>query len=70
MMCDMKHDDRSPEQAAKAQTCKTPENVLALAKEEGLKLTDEELQAVAGGGDWEDIGALNIGDAPTVYVVA
>ena len=68
-VCAYNYDDRSPEQAAKAQTCKTPENVLALAKEEGLKLTDEELQAVAGGG-WEDIGALNIGDAPTVYVVA
>lgn len=66
----MNFEDLTTEQKEKAIACKTPEEVLALAKEEGIKLTDEELQAVAGGGDWEDIGALNIGDAPTVYVVA
>ena len=59
MMCDMKHDDRSPEQAAKAQTCKTPENALALAKEEGLKLTDEEMEAVTGGSTWNANSGCN-----------
>ncbi len=47
----MKLDDISPELQAKARTCKTPEDVLALAKEAGYKLSDDELEAVAGGDD-------------------
>ena len=48
----MKFDDLTPEQMEKAKACKTPEEVLALAKEEGYELSDEELSAVSGGEDW------------------
>ena len=44
--------DLSPELREKAMACKTPEEVLALAKAEGYKLTEEELVAVSGGGGW------------------
>ena len=33
----------------RAEACKTPEELLALAAEEGYELTDEELQAIDGG---------------------
>ena len=39
------------EQKAKAQACETPEEVLALAREEGYELSDEQLEAVSGGWD-------------------
>ena len=45
-------DDISPELAEKAKACKTPEELLALAKEEGYELTDEQLQEISGG--WTD----------------
>ena len=49
----MKFEDLTPEQQAKAKACKTPEDILALAKEEGFELSDEQLQEVSGGGaDW------------------
>ena len=37
------------EQMAKAKKCKNSEELLALAKEEGIELTDEQLEAVSGG---------------------
>ena len=40
----------SEEQIAKAKGCKSQEELLALAKAEGIKLTDEQLEAVSGGG--------------------
>ena len=40
----------SPEQRAKAKQCKTPEELLELAKEEGYELTDDELEGISGGG--------------------
>ena len=45
----MKLENWTPEQLAKAQACKTPEDILALAKEEGYKLTDVELDGISGG---------------------
>ena len=33
----------------KAKDCKTPEELLALAQEEGYELSDEQLQDVSGG---------------------
>lgn len=46
----MNFDDlQNPELQVKVKACKTPEEVLALAKEEGYELTDEELESVAGG---------------------
>ena len=37
------------EQIAKVKACKNHEELLALAKEEGVELTDEQLAAVSGG---------------------
>ena len=44
--------DLSPELREKARACKTPDEMLALAKAEGYKLSEEELAAVSGGGGW------------------
>ena len=38
------------EQIAKAKACKSQEELLKLAKEEGIELSDEQLSAVSGGG--------------------
>ena len=48
----MNLEDLTAEQQEKARACKTPEDVLALAKEEGYELSEEELQAVSGGIKW------------------
>ena len=45
----MNYEGLTAEQKAKARACKTPEEMLALAKEEGMELTDEQLEAVSGG---------------------
>ena len=37
------------EQIAKIKACKSQEELLKLAKEEGVELTDEQLEAVHGG---------------------
>lgn len=42
----------SPEQRARAKQCKSAEELLALAKEEGYELTDDELEGISGGGAW------------------
>lgn len=38
------------EQVAKIMACNTTEEVLTVAREEGIELTDEQLEAVNGGG--------------------
>ena len=43
----------TPEQREKALACKSPEEVLALAKQEGYELSDDELDQVSGG--WGDV---------------
>ena len=40
----------SSELREKAKACKTPEEVLELAKKEGYKLSDAEMEAISGGG--------------------
>ena len=38
------------EQIAKAKACKSQEELLKLAKDEGIELTSEQIEAVSGGG--------------------
>ena len=45
----MNFDELTPEQQEKARACATPEEVLALAREEGYELSDEELDSISGG---------------------
>ncbi len=42
------------EQIAKVKACKNQEEMLAVAKEEGIELSDEQLEAVSGGGACSD----------------
>ena len=37
--------------------CATPEDILKTAQEQGIELTDDQLEAVAGGTDWSTIGS-------------
>ena len=39
----------TPEQIEKVKACKGQEELLKLAKEEGIELTEEQLQAISGG---------------------
>ena len=43
----------TPEQLEKAKAAKTTDELFALAQEEGIVLTDEQLDAVSGGADWK-----------------
>lgn len=38
----------------------SPEEMLKLAQENGVELTDEQLQSVAGGQDWDEIEASSV----------
>ena len=51
----------SEEQIAKIKACKSQEEVLKLAKEEGIELTDEQLAAVSGGGCVSTVRCPNCG---------
>ena len=48
----MNFEDLTPEQQAKANAAKSPEDFLALAKEEGYELSDAELEEITGGSYW------------------
>ena len=48
----MKFEDLSPDLQEKAKGCKSAEDILALAKDEGYELSDDELESVSGG-DWD-----------------
>ena len=43
----------TPELQEKARACKTLEELLALAREEGLDLSDDEIEAISGGDCWD-----------------
>lgn len=45
--------DLSPELREKVKACKSSEELFALAKSEGHKLTEDELASIAGGGNWD-----------------
>lgn len=51
----MELNDLAPELQEKAKACETAEELLALAKEEGVELTDADLDAVSGG-SWGGCG--------------
>ena len=46
----------SPELREKAKACKTPDEMLKLAKEEGYELSDEDLDGIAGGWSCDSFG--------------
>ena len=48
----MDFNELSDELREKARACTTPEQIIALAQEEGYELSDEQLEEVAGGGGW------------------
>lgn len=50
----MNFNDLTDEQKIKARACKTPEDMLALAKEEGYELSDGELEVISGGASWDN----------------
>ena len=45
----MKFDDLTDEQKAKVMACKTADELVELAKAEGVELSDEQLNSIAGG---------------------
>lgn len=45
--------DLTPEQKEQIRECKTPEEIIALAKKEGYKLSDEEVESISGGKFWD-----------------
>ena len=48
----MELNNLTEEQKERARACQTPEEILALAKEEGIELADEQLEAISGGKKW------------------
>ena len=42
----------SDEMKAKVTSCKTAEELMELARSEGIELTDEQLDAISGGYEW------------------
>ena len=44
-----------------------PEQILEAAKEEGYELTDEELESIAGGGEWTNERCPTCGHTGTMY---
>ena len=55
----MTFDELSAELQEKVKACTTPEEIQALAKEEGYELSDNDLDAIAGGA-WEFRGRKDI----------
>ena len=51
----------SEEQIAKARACKNSEELLELAKVEGVELTSEQIEAVSGGGCLSSMKCPNCG---------
>ena len=47
-------DLKDPKLQEQLKAAKTPEEMLALAKQEGVELSDEQIEAISGGSIWED----------------
>ena len=47
-------DNLTPEQIEKAKACKSTDELVALAKAEGVELTDVLLEKISGGNVWDD----------------
>ena len=54
----MNYEDLTPEQLEKAKSCKSSDELIELAKEEGYELTDDELEGISGG-FWDDCDPYN-----------
>ena len=48
-------DKLSPEIQEKIKTCTSADELMTLAREEGVELSDAELDAIVGGVDWTDL---------------
>ena len=48
----MTFDDLTDEQKARVKACKTADELIALAKEEGVELSEEQLNSISGGDSW------------------
>ena len=46
------NDLKDPEHQKKLMEAKTPEELIAIAKEHGMELDSNQLNAIAGGGGW------------------
>ena len=61
----MNFDDlKNPELQEKLKACGTVEELIALAKEEGIELSDEQLDTVSGGEEWYSLCEDNEGNCP------
>ena len=52
-------DLKNPELQEKLKSAKTPEELAAIAKSEGIELSDEKLEALSGGG-WLDCDGYQV----------
>lgn len=59
----MDFNDIAPELREKAKNCKTAEELIELAKDEGLELSDEQIEAISGGAwnCWDDCAEVTYG---------
>ena len=48
----MDFNDLSDELKAKARECASADELVKLAQEEGIELTDEQMESIAGGSKW------------------
>ena len=48
----MTFDDLTDEQKAQIKACETADELIALAEAEGMELSDEQLESIAGGGNF------------------
>ena len=57
----MEFSELTEEQKARVRACGTSAELVALAKEGGVELTDEQLEAVSGGSIWSDNVCSTVG---------